>query len=108
MFKITLRLYRSQFAAFIGFIPDPRNLSFRESLGLRIEELILLDYRAKLTPAQVFTWRNRPTTKRFAVTISLQVARALYAELQAHQLTPELQGLLCELDQELVNAGLTD
>ncbi|MCX6216586.1 hypothetical protein [Spirosoma sp.] len=107
MFKITLRLYRHQVGALLEFLPHPANYSFRQIAALRIEQMILLDYRSKITANQVFTWKNRPTTKAYAFTLPLPVARALWSELQLPELSYALQEILGGLDKQLKDLGLT-
>lgn len=107
MLKVTLRLYRHQVGALLEYLPHPGGYSFRKMASLGMEELILAEYRGKISASQVFTWKNRPNTKAYAFTIPLSVARALWSELQYLPIRNHgLQGLLSELDRELKNLGL--
>ncbi|GAB3767395.1 hypothetical protein GCM10028818_00010 [Spirosoma horti] len=104
MLKVRLRLYRHQLGALLEFVPHPNAITFREMATLRLEEIVLIDWRGRITTNQALTWKARPTGKPYTFTMPLAVARALYVELQNLAIISHgLQGLLSELDRELKN-----
>jgi len=105
MLKVTLRLYRHQFTALLNYLPLPTEYTFRQMASLPLEELILIDYRAKISLQTALTWETRSTDKAYALTMPLQVARVLWKELQQPTTTQSLQGVLWSLDKELKHLG---
>lgn len=107
MFKVTLKLYRHQMGALLDFLPHPTELSLRQMAKLTLEEMVLIDYRGKITANQVHTWKHRPNEKPYSLTMPLSVARALWSQLQRLCiLSHGLHSLLAEVDRVLKNAGL--
>ena len=107
MFKVTLKLYRHQTGALLDFLPHPTELSLSQMAKLRLEQMVLIDYRGKITATQVHTWKHRPKDKAYALTMPIAVARALWSELQRLPIqTHSINGLLAEVDRVLKNSGL--
>lgn len=107
MFKVTLKLYRHQMGALLDFLPYPTELSHSQVAKLSLEEMVLIDYRGKITATQVHTWKHRPKDKAYSLTMPIAVARALWSELQRLAiLTHSIHGLLSEVDRVLKNSGL--
>ncbi|MVM37226.1 hypothetical protein GO730_05625 [Spirosoma sp. HMF3257] len=106
MHKLKLKLYKEQFRQLVLFIPDPGHLSKRDTVNKPLEEILLLEWRGKLTRLQILTWHQREHNRQYTLSLPLSVAVALWRDLQNYALTDELQLLADELDHELIDAGL--
>ncbi len=108
MQKIDLYVYRNGFFSLLELAPLPSQFSTEGALNtLSLEELVLIEWRGRITPQQVFTWTLRPYQKRYIVKLSLTLAVALRKLLRTTELTSDLQELSDELDRALVNNGLS-
>ncbi|QMW04050.1 hypothetical protein [Spirosoma foliorum] len=106
MYRVTLKLYREQVRQLILFIPDPGYISKADTVNRTLEEILILEWRAKLTRLQIRTWSERDNNKKYGLSLPMSVAVAFWKDLQNYELTPELRQLLGEIDHELVDAGL--
>lgn len=94
-------------AALFELIYPPTHYSTQSALNeLTLESLILVEWRGKFTPQQIYTWHLRTNQKKHIIKLTLPVAVALWTVLQQMPIPITLQELLSDLTTALVNAGL--
>lgn len=107
MSKLTIHVYKDGIAGLFQLIHPPSHYSTQQALNeLSLEELIVVEWRGRLTRQQLYTWLQRSNQKKYALKLSLPVAVALWKVLQQVPISDSLQELLDELTRELVDNGL--
>ncbi|MBN8820781.1 MULTISPECIES: hypothetical protein [unclassified Spirosoma] len=107
MEKISLKVYKDGMAGLLQLIKPPTHYSTLTALNdLSLEELILVEWRGRITNQQITTWRFRTNQKPYTLNLPLSVAVAMWQTLQRLPLSDALQELLNELTRTLVNSGL--
>ncbi|MVM29917.1 hypothetical protein GO755_07725 [Spirosoma sp. HMF4905] len=108
MHKIDLAIYPIGMAALLELIHLPSDYSTREALNrLSLAEIALVEWRGRVTPQTLLTWKLRDRRKKYCLKLPLSVAVALRIVLKRLHLENELQEVYNELDRALVNSGLS-
>ncbi|GAB3990464.1 hypothetical protein GCM10028807_17690 [Spirosoma daeguense] len=108
MHKITIKLYREEFVSLYLFAEDPGQLSKWVMLNERsLEEILLVEWRTRITQQQILTWRLRERNKEFALSLPLTVAIAFWLRFGQVPLTIELQTIYSKLTTALLDNGLS-
>ncbi|MGF7217464.1 hypothetical protein GGR92_003638 [Spirosoma lacussanchae] len=106
--KVPLYVYRSGMVALLQLIHHPSQYSLADALNtLTLDELVLIEWRGKITTHNLLTWQLREHNKRYTVNLPVSVAVALWKALRRVPLSPDLQELSDELDRQLTNAGFS-
>ncbi|OIN55636.1 hypothetical protein [Arsenicibacter rosenii] len=106
MLKVTIKLYPVEWQAMVKLCPKYDEIAGIPMKELALENLLLAEYRSRITPAQVLSWQSKFSNRTYCCTLPVSVAQTLWNEMQHAQLDAHEQLLLNKLDQALTNFHL--
>jgi hypothetical protein len=90
------------------FAADPIQNNLQLVLrSMSLEQMVLMEWKTKVTYSQVQTWQHRNSRKKYAYKLPLPVAVALWRMLRLARMEPALQMFSDSLDKALVNSGFS-